>query len=103
MDGNKDEFGSKMMEDDKNEKSKETKSRLKRRCRRPKASRNDIMKTIASDVELLDDVWLMNSVEVSQIKSCVKKQDLNVSDKKEGLEETKNARPLQLARQIENY
>lgn len=43
------------------------KSSLKTGCRCPKASRNDIMRTIADDAELHDDVLLMNSVGISRL------------------------------------
>lgn len=81
MDGNENEFGSGMMEDDENEECEETESRLKKRCRRPKASRSDIMRAIEGDAELHDDVLLMHSVGFSRIWNCVKKQNLNVSKK----------------------
>lgn len=78
MDSSKDEFGSKVMEDDENEECKETESRFKKQCRRPKEYRDGMMRTFAGDAELPDDVLLVNAVGISQIRDFIKKQDLKI-------------------------
>lgn len=81
MDGNENEFGSAMKGGDEDEEIEGTQSRLKKRCKRPKACRDDIIGAIEADGELHDDILLMHSVSFNRIWGCLKGQDLNVSRK----------------------
>lgn len=80
-DGDENEFGSAIKAAEETEEGEGTQSRLKKRNKRPKASKCDIIRAIEADGELHDDVLLMHSVPFDRFWRCMKKQDLNVSKK----------------------